>query len=55
MRRRFLPWSRPTPYMTLAEIAEHLFKAHGERFVPSVVWRFFDRRSITFKKRNISR
>ena len=43
-----------TPDMTLAEIAEHLFKAHGERFVPSVVWRFFDRRSITFKK-NISR
>jgi hypothetical protein len=40
--------------MTLAEIAEHPFKAHGERFVPSVVWRFFDRRGITFKK-NISR
>ena len=39
-----------TPDMTLAEIAEHLFKAHGERFVPSVVWRFFDRRNITFKK-----
>ena len=34
------------PYMTLTEIAEHLFKAPGERFVPSVVWRFFDRRSI---------
>lgn len=45
---------KATPDMTLAEIAEHLFKAHGERFVPSVVWRFFDRRSITFKK-NISR
>jgi transposase len=43
-----------TPDITLAEIAEHLFKAHGERFVPSVVWRFFDRRGITFKK-NISR
>jgi transposase len=42
------------PDMTLAEIAEHLFKAHGERFVPSVVWRFFDRRNITFKK-NIAR
>ena len=40
--------------MTLAEIAEHLFKAHGERFVPSVIWRFFDRRNITFKK-NIAR
>ena len=43
-----------TPDMTLAEIADHLFKAHGERFVPSVVWRFFDRRNITFKK-NIAR
>jgi transposase len=26
-----------TPDMTLIEIADHLFKAHGERFVPSVV------------------
>ena len=43
-----------TPDMTLAEIADHLFKAHGESFVPSVVWRFFDRRNITFKK-NITR
>jgi transposase len=43
-----------TPDVTLAEIAEHLFKAHGERFVPSVIWRFFDRRNITFKK-NIAR
>jgi transposase len=39
-----------TPDMTLEEIADHLFKIHGERFVPSVVWRFFDRRNITFKK-----
>lgn len=39
-----------TPDMTLAGIADHLFKAHGERFVPSVVWRFFDRRNITSKK-----
>lgn len=39
-----------TPDMTLAEIADHLFKVHGERFAPSVVWRFFDRRNITFKK-----
>jgi hypothetical protein len=38
------------PDMTLAEIANHLFKTHGERFVPSVLWRFFDRRNITFKK-----
>ncbi len=40
--------------MTLAELADHLFKVHGERFVPSVLWRFFDRRNITFKK-NIAR
>jgi transposase len=39
-----------TPDMTLAELADHLFKAHGDRFVPSVLWRFFDRRNITFKK-----
>lgn len=39
-----------TPHMTLAEIADHLFKIHGERFVPSVIWRFFDRRNITSKK-----
>lgn len=43
-----------TPDMTLAEIAAHLFKAHSERFAPSVLWRFFDRRDITFKK-NIAR
>ncbi len=42
------------PDITLVEIADHLFNAHGERFVPSVVWRFFDRRAITFKK-NIAR
>ena len=38
------------PDITLGEIAGHLFDAHGERFVPSVLWRFFDRRAITFKK-----
>jgi hypothetical protein len=36
--------------MTLAELADHLFKTHGEDFAPSVLWRFFDRRNITFKK-----
>lgn len=30
------------PDVTLAEIADHLFKVHDERFVPSVVWRFED-------------
>jgi transposase len=38
------------PDITLEEIADHLLQTHGERFVPSVVWRFFDRRAITFKK-----
>jgi transposase len=37
--------------MRTAEIADHLLKVHGERCVPSMVWRFFDRRNITFKKR----
>ena len=36
--------------MTLAEIAAHLESAHGVRVSQSCVWRFFHRRSITFKK-----
>jgi len=32
-----------------AEIADHPF-THVKRFVPGVVWRFFDRRNITFKE-----
>lgn len=39
-----------TPEMTLAEIADHLFKVHGERFVPSVVCRFFDCGNTTLKE-----
>lgn len=39
------------PDITLSEIAEHLVQTHGERFVPSVICRFFKRRSITFKKK----
>jgi DDE superfamily endonuclease len=39
--------------MTLAEIADHLLKVHGEGFVPRVVWRFFDRRNHVQK--NIAR
>ena len=42
------------PDTTLAEIADHLLNVHGERFAPSVIWRFFDRRDITFKK-NLAR
>ena len=36
--------------ITLAEIAAHLERAHGERFAPSTIWRFLDRRAQTFKK-----
>ena len=39
-----------TPDVTLSEIASHLEQRHGERFAPSTVWRFFDRRAMTFKK-----
>lgn len=38
------------PDISLVEIAEHLQTAHGERFVPSVLSRFFNRHAITFKK-----
>jgi transposase len=43
------------PDITLGEIADHLLAAHGERFVSSVVWRFFDRHAITFKKNRARR
>jgi transposase len=36
--------------ITLSEIADHLERVHGERFAPSVIWRFLDRRDQTFKK-----
>jgi transposase len=36
--------------MTLTEIADHLRREHDERFAPSTIWRFLDRRSMTFKK-----
>ena len=39
-----------TPDMTLAEIAAHLKNEPGLRVSQSTVWRFFDRRGITFKK-----
>ena len=42
-------WLRPSQTL-LAEIADHLLDAHGQRFVPSVLWRFFNRRATTFKK-----
>jgi len=42
---------RRTPDITLLEIQERLIKNCGERFAVSVLWRFFDRHDIAFKKR----
>ena len=42
---------RRTPDITLLEIQERLVKNCGERFSSSVLWRFFDRHGVTFKKR----
>jgi transposase len=42
---------RRQPDMTLLEIRERLIANCGERFSSSVLWRFFDRHEITFKKR----
>ena len=41
---------RRSPDMTLLEIKERLIANCGERFAVSVLWRFFDRHEITFKK-----
>ncbi len=42
---------RRRPDITLLEIQERLIENCGERFAVSVLWRFFDRHNITFKKR----
>ena len=42
---------RRKPDITLLEIQERLVENCGERFSVSVLWRFFDRHKITFKKR----
>ena len=42
---------RRQPDLTLLEIQERLIANCGERFSSSVIWRFFDRHEITFKKR----
>jgi transposase len=36
--------------ITLVELAEMPKREHGERFAPSTIWRFLDRRDLTFKK-----
>jgi hypothetical protein len=41
---------RRQPDMTLLEIQERLIATCGERFSSSVIWRFFDRHRMTFKK-----
>ena len=45
---------RRQPDITLLEIQERLIANSGERFSSSVIWRFFNRHEITFKKRSIS-
>ena len=42
---------RRRPDITLLEIQERLIANCGERFSSSVIWRFFDRHGITFKKK----
>jgi transposase len=41
---------RRQPDLTLVEIQRRLIANCGERFSSSVLWRFFDRHEITFKK-----
>ena len=42
--------NRREPDLTLAEICGRLERARGEKVSPSMIWRFFDRHDITFKK-----
>ena len=46
---------RRSPDLTLLEIQERLIANCGERFAVSVLWRFFDRHEITFKKNGARR
>ncbi len=41
---------RRTPDITMLEVQERLIENCGERFSVSVLWRFFDRHGVTFKK-----
>jgi len=41
---------RREPDLTLAEICARLERTRGEKVSPSMIWRFFDRHDITFKK-----
>ena len=42
---------RRRPDITMLEIQERLINNCGEHFSVSVLWRFFDRHGVTFKKR----
>ena len=44
-----------SPDLTLLEIQQRLIGNCGERFAVSVLWRFFDRHDMTFKKRRMPR
>ncbi len=46
---------RRQPDITLLEIRERLIDNCGQTFAPSVLWRFFDRHEITFKKNRARR
>jgi transposase len=46
---------RRRPDVTMLEIQERLIANCGERFAVSVLWRFFDRHEITFKKNGARR
>jgi transposase len=46
---------RRSPDLTLLEIKERLIANCGERFSVSMLWRFFDRHEITFKKNSACR
>jgi transposase len=37
--------------ITLVELAALVEREYGERFAPSTIWRFLDRRDLTFKKK----
>ena len=50
-REYLLGLIRRTPDITLLEMQERLIQNCGERFSVSVLWRFFERHGVTFKKR----
>ena len=50
-RELILGWIEQTPDLTLAEVADRLDAAVGDRPLPSIVCRFFQRHGVTRKKR----